>query len=61
VTSDNRTWASSSGPATAGSASLALAASAAINTIPDFAFKALAIMAATLTRARLGPGMLGTE
>jgi hypothetical protein len=47
VTSDTRTWASRSGPATAGSAPLALVASAAISTIPDFAFKALEIMAAT--------------
>jgi hypothetical protein len=37
---------SRSDPATAGSASMALAASAAIRTIPDFAFKALDIMAA---------------
>ncbi len=47
VTSDSRTWASRSGSATAGSASMALAASTAIKTIPDFAFKALKIMAAT--------------
>ena len=47
VTSDTRTWASRSGPATAGSASMALAASTAIKTIPDFGFKALEIMAAT--------------
>jgi len=47
VTSETRTWASRSGPATAGNAPMALVASAAISTIPDFAFKALEIMAPT--------------
>jgi hypothetical protein len=40
---------------------MVLAASATTKTILKFAFKALVLMAAMLTRARLGPGTLGSS
>ena len=49
VTSEARTWASRSDPATAGSASMALAAIAAINTILNFTLKTLVITVATMS------------
>ena len=47
-TSETRTRSSRSGPATAGSASMALAASVTTNTVPDFMLKTLEITVAII-------------
>ena len=49
MTSEGRTWASRSGPATAGSESKVLAAIAAINTVLDTKLKRSVITAATMS------------
>jgi hypothetical protein len=45
VTAETKTWAGCSGPATAGGGAIALAASAAIKTVPDFTLKTLELKA----------------
>src|SRR5262245_47185994 len=49
VTSEAKTWASRSGPAMAGSTSIALAVIAAINTVVNFTLRNLVIMVATMS------------
>ena len=52
MTSETRTWANRSGPATAGTASTKLAPSVAISIVADFMRKTLEITVAVIVRFR---------